>query len=169
MPQRKPKPARPTPARKQKSAEPNPERIYSPDAEMAQILYEAAQQPQPPHIDDILRLRRAEVAQAFAAEVRVVPGNPAPPPETQLPDKPTPPPHKPEPTSVRESKPLPRRKPGPRPKKDWPTHVKNKVRSLKQSGKPIPTAVAFCQLCEDERGYQPDIRQMQRLLKGLRA
>ncbi|MGO4506030.1 hypothetical protein AB4Z51_03350 [Bradyrhizobium sp. 2TAF36] len=76
---------------------------------------------------------------------------------------------KPEPTPARASKPLPRRKPGPRPKKDWPKFVKKKVRSLKLSGKPIPTAPAFLQLCENELEHQPDIRQMQRLLKALRA
>ena len=77
--------------------------------------------------------------------------------------------HKPEPTPARASKPLPRRKPGKRPKKDWPTFVKDKVRDLKRSREPIPTAAAFCQLCENALKYQPDIRQMQRLLKKLRA
>jgi hypothetical protein len=67
-----------------------------------------------------------------------------------------------QPTSVRESK------PGPRPKKDWPTYVKNKLRELKRSGKPIPTAAKFCQDCQNELGYQPDLREMQRLISTLR-
>jgi hypothetical protein len=65
------------PKRKPKQPRPKPARVYSPDAEMAQVLYEAAQEPQPPHIDDIARPRRAGAAQAFEAEARVVPSEQA--------------------------------------------------------------------------------------------
>ncbi|MCS3497489.1 hypothetical protein M2189_003552 [Bradyrhizobium japonicum] len=75
----------------------------------------------------------------------------------------------PEAKPKQDRKPLPRRRPGKQPTKNWPTFVAGKVRDLKRAHKPIPTAASFCQLCENELDYQPDVRQMQRLLRGLRA
>jgi hypothetical protein len=152
---RKLKPARPKPARKQKAAEPTPTHVlrYTPteaERRQAEAVRKQVEQLEPGRrlIDQILYWRD------FGCR--------------QSPSKPVPQPDKPEPTPVRESKP-PRSKPGPRPNMDWPTYVENAVKELIRSGKPIPTAAYFCQLCEDELGYQPDIRQMQRLLRSLRA
>jgi hypothetical protein len=74
----------------------------------------------------------------------------------------------PQPAPRRESKPLPRRKPGPRPTNDWKAFITAKVREFKRRHKPIPPAKFFCQLCEDKLGYQPDTSHMNELLRNLR-
>jgi hypothetical protein len=60
-----------------------------------------------------------------------------------------------------------RRRPGPRAKKDWPTHVARELIRLARAGEPEPTAPQMCQHCWDTLHYQPDIRAMQRLLRDL--
>ena len=60
-----------------------------------------------------------------------------------------------------------RRKPGPPPNYDWQTHVMREVIKRLRAGEKFPTAPAMLQWCEDEWDWQPDIRQMQRLLRDL--
>ena len=61
----------------------------------------------------------------------------------------------------------PRRKPGKRPTKDWPTHVARELIRRARAGEEMPTAAQMCQFCQNTLGWQPDIRQMQRLLRDL--
>jgi hypothetical protein len=60
-----------------------------------------------------------------------------------------------------------RRKPGPRRKWDWDRLIAREVIRYVRAGKKIPAAAKFAQLCEDEFGYQPDIREVQKLLRKL--
>jgi hypothetical protein len=62
----------------------------------------------------------------------------------------------------------PRRKPGKRPTNDWPTHVARELIRRARAGEQMPTAAQMCQFCQDTLRCQPDIRQMQRLLRDLR-
>lgn len=61
----------------------------------------------------------------------------------------------------------PRRKPGKRPTKDWPTHVARELIRRARAGDKMPTAAQMCQFCQNILCWQPDIRQMQRLLRDL--
>ena len=61
-----------------------------------------------------------------------------------------------------------RRKPGKRPTKDWPTHVARELIRRARAGEEMPTAAQMCQFCQNTLCWQPDIRQMQRLLRDLR-
>jgi hypothetical protein len=61
-----------------------------------------------------------------------------------------------------------RRKPGPQPRKNWKLYVAAELhRIVEIEGKQPPVAADFAQLCEDKLGYQPDIREVQRLLRQL--
>jgi hypothetical protein len=62
----------------------------------------------------------------------------------------------------------PRRKPGKLPTKEWPTHVVRELIRRARAGEETPTAPEMCQFCQDTLNWQPDIRQMQRLLRELR-
>jgi hypothetical protein len=59
------------------------------------------------------------------------------------------------------------RKPGKKPKHDWPKHVARHVIQIIRSGQDIPTARDIAQWCEDTLDYQPDISELQKLLKFL--
>jgi hypothetical protein len=68
------------------------------------------------------------------------------------------------------SEPL-RRKPGPRPTKEWKLFIAHKLYILHEAGKPTPTAGELQELCRDELGYEPDesainlwLRELGRLL-----
>jgi len=63
----------------------------------------------------------------------------------------------------------PRRKPGPKPKHDWKTQVTRELIRRARAGKRDPTAPEMLQWCENNLGSQPDIRQMQKLLRDLLA
>src|SRR5262249_21280410 len=62
-----------------------------------------------------------------------------------------------------------RRKPGPQARGDWPKHVTREVIRRLRAGEKQPTAPEMLQWCEDEWRWQPDIRQMQQLLRDLLA
>jgi hypothetical protein len=62
-----------------------------------------------------------------------------------------------------------RRKPGPRAMGDWPKHATREVIRRLRAGEKEPTAPEMLQWCEDEWRWQPDIRQMQQLLRDLLA
>src|SRR5262249_11786807 len=64
---------------------------------------------------------------------------------------------------------LPRRKPGRKPKHDWPTHVARELIRRVRAGKRDPTAPEMLQWCQENLGGEPDIRQMQELLRDLLA
>ena len=59
------------------------------------------------------------------------------------------------------------RPPGPKPRYDWPTQVARHLINLIRSGKLEPTPQEMAQHCVDTPGYEPDIRELQRLLKKL--
>ena len=61
----------------------------------------------------------------------------------------------------------PRRKPGPKTKDDWPIQVAAELIQRVRAGEKMPTPAEMCQWCEDNWGWQPDIRPMQRLFKVL--
>ena len=61
----------------------------------------------------------------------------------------------------------PRRKPGPPPKKDWPTHVARELIRRAGAGEKMPTAPQMLQYCQNTLHFEPDIRGMQRLLRDL--
>lgn len=64
--------------------------------------------------------------------------------------------------------PSPRRKPGPQPTKNWKLYVAAELhRIVEIEGKQPPPAAHFAQLCENKLGYQPDIREVQKLLRLL--
>jgi hypothetical protein len=60
-----------------------------------------------------------------------------------------------------------RRRPGPKPKKDWKLFVAAKLWEARKTGKRVPTAANLAQDCEDELGYQPDTSHLQRWLRQL--
>lgn len=60
-----------------------------------------------------------------------------------------------------------RRRPGKQPKHDWPIVVARELIRRAKLGERNPTAPKMLQFCEDKLGWQPDIRQMQKLLKEL--
>ena len=61
-----------------------------------------------------------------------------------------------------------RRKPGPRPTKSWKLYVAAELhRIVEIEGKQPPPASDLAQFCEDNLGYQPDLREIQRLLRHL--
>ena len=65
-------------------------------------------------------------------------------------------------------KPSDRRKPGPRPTKSWKLYVAAELhRIVEIEGNQPPPASDLAQFCEDNLGYQPDIREIQRLLRHL--
>jgi hypothetical protein len=64
-----------------------------------------------------------------------------------------------------------RRKPGPRPTKEWKLFIAHTLYILQEAGKPTPTAGELAELCQDELGYEPDesainlwLRELGRLL-----
>jgi hypothetical protein len=61
----------------------------------------------------------------------------------------------------------PRRKSGPKTKDDWPIHVAAELIQRVRAGEKMPTPAEMCQWCENNWGWQPDIRPMQRLFKIL--
>jgi hypothetical protein len=61
----------------------------------------------------------------------------------------------------------PRRRPGRQPKHDWPKHVTREVIRRLRAGEKEPTAPEMLQWCGDKWDWQPDIRQMQQLLRDL--
>ena len=68
------------------------------------------------------------------------------------------------------SKPGPRtRTPTPETKEDWPLHIARELIRRALAGEQWPTAASMLQFCENNWGWQPDIRQMQKLLKFLRG
>jgi hypothetical protein len=62
---------------------------------------------------------------------------------------------------------LPHRTPGRQPKHDWPKHMRREVIRRLRAGERDPTAPEMLQWCEDKWGWQPEVRQMQRLLRDL--
>jgi hypothetical protein len=60
-----------------------------------------------------------------------------------------------------------RRKPGPPPKHNWPLLVARELIRMALAGEKMPTAPKMLQFCEDKLCWQPDIRQMQNLLRLL--
>jgi integrase len=62
-----------------------------------------------------------------------------------------------------------KRKPGPQARGDWPKHVTREVIRRLRAGEKEPTAPEMLQWCEDKWRWQPDIRQMQQLLRDLLA
>jgi hypothetical protein len=60
-----------------------------------------------------------------------------------------------------------RRKPGPPPKHEWPLVVARELIRMALAGEKMPTAPKMLQFCENKWRWQPDIRQMQRLLSTL--
>jgi len=92
------------------------------------------------------------------------------------PTKPTPPAtapaHAPAPApevaQPRTSDALPRRKPGPKIKHNWRLFVAAKVHQIREKeGGRTPGAPELAQICEDEIGYQPDVSDIQKLLRIL--
>jgi hypothetical protein len=64
--------------------------------------------------------------------------------------------------------PTSRRKPGHPPKHDWPMVVARELIRMALAGEKMPpTAPKMLQFCENKLRWQPDIRQMQRLLSKL--
>jgi hypothetical protein len=61
----------------------------------------------------------------------------------------------------------PRRKPGPKTKDDWPIQVAAELIQRVRAGEKMPTPAEMCQWCEENWGWQPDIRPMQRLFRVL--
>jgi hypothetical protein len=62
----------------------------------------------------------------------------------------------------------PRRKPGRQPTKNWKLYVAAELhRIVEIERKQPPPASHFAQLCENKLGYQPDIREVQKLLRQL--
>jgi hypothetical protein len=60
-----------------------------------------------------------------------------------------------------------RRKPGKQTTRDWPLHVARELGRIEGAGKKVPTAAKLAQFCEDTLGYEPDIREVQKILKLL--
>ena len=64
----------------------------------------------------------------------------------------------------------PRRKPGPRPGvEDWRLHVAAEVIERRLAGKPYPRSPEMLELCQQRWKWEPDIRDMQGLLRDLAA
>jgi hypothetical protein len=62
---------------------------------------------------------------------------------------------------------LPRRKPGKRPKYDWPLVVAAELIRRAKAGEKDPTALKMIEFCEAEMRYSPGLKEMQLLLKKL--
>jgi hypothetical protein len=62
---------------------------------------------------------------------------------------------------------LPRRKPGPPPRDDWPTVVTRELIRIIRLGENPPTPARMQQFCVDTLGREPDLRAMQRLFRTL--
>ena len=63
---------------------------------------------------------------------------------------------------------LPRRKPGPKIKHNWRLFVAAKVHQIREKeGGRTPGAPELAQICEDEIGYQPDVSDIQKVLRIL--
>jgi hypothetical protein len=60
-----------------------------------------------------------------------------------------------------------RRKPGHPPKHEWPLVVARELIRMAAAGEKMPTAPKMLQFCENKLRWQPDIRQMQKLLRFL--
>lgn len=59
-------------------------------------------------------------------------------------------------------------KPGPRPKKNWKQHVVVELARRIEANEPVPTAPDIAQFCIDTLGFEPGLRQIQRLIKAIR-
>jgi len=57
--------------------------------------------------------------------------------------------------------------PGPKPEHHWPKHVAREVARRALAGERIPTAPEMLEFCRLKWGWQPDERQMQRVLHDL--
>jgi hypothetical protein len=60
-----------------------------------------------------------------------------------------------------------RRPPGKPPKHNWPMVIARELIRRAQAGEMMPTAPQMLQWCHDEWNWEPDIRQMQRVLREL--
>jgi hypothetical protein len=60
-----------------------------------------------------------------------------------------------------------RRKPGKPPEHEWPTFVARELIQRALAGKKMPTAPEMLRRCQEVFGWEPDVRQMQKLLKDL--
>jgi hypothetical protein len=60
-----------------------------------------------------------------------------------------------------------RRKPGPRTKHEWRLHVAAEVHRIKESGKGTPSASELAQYCYNKWKWQPDVSDIQKLLRIL--
>ena len=65
------------------------------------------------------------------------------------------------------SEPSMRRKPGRKPKENWQAFVRGALAVFLNEGRQVPPASDFAQLCENTLGYQPELREIQKLLKQL--
>jgi len=63
------------------------------------------------------------------------------------------------------SEPLMRRKAGRKPTENWQAFVLGALAVFVKDGKQVPPASYFAQLCEDELSYQPDLREIQKLIR----
>jgi hypothetical protein len=61
--------------------------------------------------------------------------------------------------------PSPRRKPGRKPRENWKVEVVTEVGLHMRQGKPIPSAKALADFCRDQLEYEPDISEIQKLLR----
>jgi hypothetical protein len=73
------------------------------------------------------------------------------------------------PPTVRADHPTTRRKPGPKPQKNWQVITAREVILTLRAGGEVPSAAEMCTRCERLCGYHPDIRAMQKYLKDLGA
>jgi hypothetical protein len=73
-----------------------------------------------------------------------------------------------QPTQPLRGKPGPRtRTPTLKTKEEWPLHIARELIRMARAGEEWPAASGMLQFCENNWGWQPDIRRMQKLLKFL--
>jgi len=60
-----------------------------------------------------------------------------------------------------------RRKPGPQPTKNWKVFLAAELARRIEAKERVPAASELAQWCENELGFQPDLRQIHRLIKQL--
>jgi hypothetical protein len=60
-----------------------------------------------------------------------------------------------------------RRKPGPKMKHDWKLRLANELHRIKEHERRTPTAKELAQFCRDEWDYEPDLSEIQKLMRSL--
>jgi hypothetical protein len=107
----------------------------------------------PPFVAGHIFVRRRELDERYPATT---------PSERRADDK--------QPTPPLRSKPGPRtRTPTPETAEAWPLHIARELIRRTLAGRKWPTGSSMLQFCENNWDWQPDIRQMQKLLKFLRG